>query len=354
MIAIILAGGSGTRFWPLSRQDHPKQLLNLWGERAMIGETAERLAGYTSREKILVISGPHLAAAIREALPEIPADNQIIEPEPRNTAPAIALAAAWAAHRFGDEVVGVFPSDHYIGRVRAFYRSLEVAEGSAQEGGIVTLGLAPTRPETGYGYIQCAQPPDEDLRPLPVARFVEKPNIETALEYLASGDYLWNSGMFFFRPSVLFDEIKTHLPALHEHLTAIRQALGTPQQDQVVHERFAQMEKISIDYGVMEKATWVKVVSASFAWSDVGHWAAISEVSPSDEANNVILGRVITHDTSETVIYNTTERIIAVAGLDKLVIVDTPDALLVLPKERAQDVRILVEKLRLMGHDEVL
>lgn len=354
MIATILAGGSGTRFWPLSRQDHPKQLLNLWGERAMIGETAERLAGYTSRDKILVISGPHLAPAIREALPEIAAHNHIIEPEPRNTAPAIALAAAFAAHRFGDEVQGIFPSDHYIGRPKAFYRSLQAAEDAAQAGGIVTLGITPTRPETGYGYIQCAQAPDDGLDPLDVRRFVEKPDLKTALEYLASGEYLWNSGMFFFKPSALFQEIQAHLPELYAHLEAIRAKLGTPEQDAAIIEHFGQMEKISIDYGVMEKASMVKVVPANFAWSDVGHWAAISEVTPSDEANNVIMGKAITHETSETVIYNTTDRVIAVSGLDKIVIVDTPDALLVLPKERAQDVRILVEKLRNMGHDDVL
>lgn len=354
MIATILAGGSGTRFWPLSRQDHPKQLLNLWGERAMIGETAERLAGYTSRDKILVISGPHLADAIRDALPEIAANNHVIEPEPRNTAPAIALAAAFSDHRFGDEVMGIFPSDHYIGRAKAFYRALKCAEAAASEGGIVTLGITPTRPETGYGYIHCATIPDEDLQALVVANFVEKPDMKTALSYLASGDYLWNSGMFFFRPSVLFAEIKAHLPNLHTHIQAIREALGTPAQDEAIKTHFAQMEKISIDYGVMEKARDVKVVPANFAWSDVGHWAAISEVKPSDEANNVIMGKAITHDTFETVIYNTTDRVIAVSGLDNIVIVDTPDALLVLPKERAQDVRILVEKLRKMGHDDVL
>lgn len=353
MIAIILAGGSGTRFWPLSRQAHPKQLLQLWGNRPMIGETFERLAGYTPKEKIFVVCGKHLQNQVQDALPDLAPENLIVEPEARNTAPAIALATAFAKARFGEEVVGIFPSDHYVGKVKAFYRCLDMAEQTAQAHNIVTIGITPTRPETGYGYIECTTTADDD-EAMGVHAFVEKPSLPLALKYLASGKYLWNAGMFFFRPGALFDAIHQHMPKSSPHLRTILEGIDTPKQDAIITEHFAHLESISIDYGVMEKAEDVWVVPAPFAWSDVGHWAALSEVKASDDADNVILGKAVTHETSDTVIYNTTDRVIAVSGLDKLVIVDTPDALLVLPKERAQDVRILVDKLKKGGHDDVL
>lgn len=318
----------------------------------MIGETYQRLAGFTDESKIFVICGRHLVEQVSDALPQLAKENLIVEPQARNTAPAIALATAFAKARFGDEVVGIFPSDHYIGKVKSFYECLEQAERTAHNHQIVTIGITPTRPETGYGYIECALAPEEDA--MGVQAFVEKPSLPLALEYLASGRYLWNAGMFFFRPSALFSAMRTHMPNSTAPIGKIVESIDTTRQEETIEQCFAQLESISIDYGVMEKAEDVWVVPAPFAWSDVGHWAALSEVKDSDDADNVILGKAVTHETSDTVIYNTTDRVIAVSGLDKLVIVDTPDALLVLPKERAQDVRILVEKLKLGGHEDVL
>lgn len=350
MLPIILAGGSGTRFWPASRRLRPKQLLRLFGEATMLAQTLER---FDARDDALIVCGPHLVGAIRAALPELGDHQLAVEPSPMNTAPAIALGALLAAARFGeDEVVGVFPSDHHVGDVPAFRAACATATEAARAGAIVTLGITPDRPETGFGYIHY-DPSSTEPAP-PVRRFVEKPDADTARAYLDGGAHLWNAGMFFFTPRTLRAEIARQLPEMDAHLDAIAAAIGTPRYDAVLAERFPLMPRTSIDYGVMEGAERVRVVPAEFGWSDVGHWAALHDVLDPDADGNVTRGDVALHEVTGSVVHADSGRLLAAVGVDDLVIVDTPDAVLVMPRSRAQDVRAIVGMLEERGRDDLL
>jgi mannose-1-phosphate guanylyltransferase len=358
MIAIILAGGSGTRFWPLSRHAHPKQSLTLWGDKPMIAHTVSRLSSVCLPEHILIVCGPHLLDQLRAALPDLDAAQFIVEPTPRNTAPAIALATAIAQRRFGSEhVIGVFPSDHFIGDDEAFTQCLLTADQAARTGAIVTLGICPTRPETGYGYI-CYQPPAERSlaagRAWPVEAFVEKPDLTRAISYLERGDHLWNAGMFFFTPTTLDAQIAAHMPDLHAGIATIAAAYGTPDEHDALTAIFPTLPSISIDYGVMERASHILVIPATFIWSDVGHWAALPELHSADERGNVLHADAIAHDTHNTTVWSTTDRLVALVGARDLIVVDTPDALLILPRERAQDVRAITDELKRRRRDTLL
>lgn len=354
MIGIVLAGGSGTRFWPLSRKLRPKQLVSLWDDKPMIEATIDRLAGVSSRDKTFVVLGEHLVDATRDALPDI---EFIVEPCPRNTAPAIGLAAVYAQQRFGDEPIGIFPADHAIGRggaggVANFERCLKLAEQQAEAGHLVTLGITPTSPETGYGYIHY----DESDAPAhPVREFVEKPSRHVAQQYLDSGDYVWNSGIFVFKPSVLLAEMKRQLPEMHRAMMEIAESVGTEQEKATVDRCFSGMRGISVDYGIMENAADVVVIPATFHWSDVGHWDAVDVVSEVDENGNVVDADALLMDVSNSVIYSqNSDRLIAVCGVEDLVVVDTPDAVMVIDRKRAQDVKKLVESLKDAGRNDLL
>ncbi|MFW5968361.1 MAG: mannose-1-phosphate guanylyltransferase [Persicimonas sp.] len=345
MISVILAGGSGTRFWPLSRRDRPKQLVALWDDTPMIRATVERVEQVSDGDRVFVVLGDHLVDATREVLEET---TFIVEPCARNTAPAIGLAAIHAQKRFGDEPIAIFPADHFIGGIEDFERCLHLADKRARDGDIVTLGIRPTRPETGYGYIRFegGAPGSDELVARPVDEFVEKPTRRIAREYVASGDYVWNSGMFVFTPSTLFGEMERQLPEMHEAMMAIGEAIGTEREDEVTRERFAALEGISIDYGIMEGAESVAVIPATFSWSDVGHWAALDEVRPTDDDGNVVEANAHLVDVRDSVVFSENDdRLIAACGLEGMVVVDTPDALLVIPKERAQDVKQIVHDL---------
>ncbi len=351
MISVILAGGSGTRFWPVSTKERPKQLVELWGGRVMIGHTIDRLRRTSDLDESFIVCGEHLVAPMREALPEVDASNFIVEPMARNTAPAIALAAAHIAERFGEDVTfGVYPSDHYVGDPAVFDEAVALGHERAATGAIVTLGITPSRPETGYGYIHRT----DDARDgaYAVEAFVEKPDHATALDYLASGDYLWNAGMFFMTPGTLFEELARQLPTMHEAMTGLRGVLDDEDADHHVHAAFERIEGVSIDYGVMEGAQQVEVIPAKFAWSDVGHWAALPEVAPVDEAGNVTEADTILHDVTDSILYSSNrDRILAGVGLDGMIVVDTDDAVLVMPKSRSQDVRAIVAALKERAQD---
>lgn len=339
MIAVILAGGSGTRFWPLSKRERPKQLIRLFGERVMIGQTVERLKALTSMDRVFVVCGEHLLEQMMEQLPELERENFLVEPAARNTAPAIAWASAHVARLFPDEVVGIFPSDHFVGSQENFAAAVQKACISARHGAIVTLGMRPDRPETGYGYIQRGEQ-TEELGVFAVKAFVEKPDTITALGYLQDGGYDWNAGMFFFMPQSLEAELARQLPQLHAKIQTImasgERELGT------LASVFPTLESVSIDYGIMENALSVCVVPADFAWSDVGQWAALTEVRPTDPQGNVIEANVLLHDVHDSIFYSTQgAKPIAAAGVRDLIVVDTPEAVLVVPKDRAQDVREL-------------
>ncbi|MFB6264098.1 MAG: mannose-1-phosphate guanylyltransferase [Bradymonadaceae bacterium] len=353
MIAVILAGGAGTRFWPSSRRHRPKQLLELAGDRPLIRQTADRLRDAPAVDDLLVVCGDHLVDALSEALPGVRRDQFVVEPAPRDTAPAFALACAHVSERLGDEPVGLFPADHYIDQLDRFHDCLARAESAADAGSIATMGIEPTRPETGYGYIRYT--PDAGTDGVhPVEAFVEKPDRQTALSYLESGSYLWNSGMFFMRPSVLYREMGRQMAESREALDDIRDELAAD-RDAAIGAPFERMEATSLDYGVMEGAEDVVVVPATFTWSDVGHWAAVDSVTETDSDGNAIRGDVLAKDTEDSVVVaDGTDRFVAAVDLDGMVVVDTPDALLVIPKEKAQRVKEVVRDLEDAGRDDLL
>jgi mannose-1-phosphate guanylyltransferase len=357
---VILAGGSGTRFWPLSRKRRPKQLLPLAGDRPLLLETLDRVRGLVAPADILVVAGKSHATAIRRMLPRLPRANLLLEPAARNTAPAIGWAATRLLARDGDAVLAVLPSDHHIQNVAKFRKLLGTAAALAREGALVTLGITPRGPETGFGYLRMAKAAGHrpggarEVEAFPVEAFVEKPSRETAESYLRSGRYLWNAGIFVFRASVVLAEIHRQLPALARALDAIAKVAGTAAEADAVRRWFPKVPAISIDYGVMEKAAApVVVVPADIGWSDLGSFDALSQVRRTDRAGNLVEGKVILVDCRECVVL-ARERPVAVVGGERLVVVDAGDAILVVPRDRVQEVRQVVAELERRGLKEVL
>ncbi len=341
---VIMAGGSGTRFWPLSRSKRPKQFLPLATELPLIVETVNRMNGLATPKETLVVCGKAHAPTVHRLLKGVPKKNVLVEPQARNTAPAIGLAAAHVAARDPDGILLVLPSDHHIADVKGFQRALAAAVKVAKEGYLVTIGIKPTAPETGFGYIQLGQPLAGTARK--AQRFVEKPDRATAEQYLASGDYVWNGGIFVFRAQEILNAFATHLPEMEHPLEEIRASVGKKSAPAVLKKMFARMPAVSIDYGVMEKAGNIAVVPGDFGWSDLGSFAAIPEVSKADAQGNVVRGEgAIVIDSRDCVVL-AQKRPLAVVGLTGMVVVDSGDAVLVLPKERSQDVRKVVEALK--------
>jgi len=351
MFIIIMAGGSGTRFWPLSREKMPKQLLRIGGDDTLIQQTVDRVLPVVPGGHIFFVTNQGLADDIRAQLVSRFGGawdrNFILEPQAKNTAPAIGLAALHVSRIDPDGILAVLSADHVIKDPSAFRRCLATAERAAQEGYLVTLGIRPNRPETGYGYIRAGGPVAVNgiSGVLQVERFVEKPDLPTAQEYLRSGHYYWNSGMFVARASVFLREIERHLPRLHAGLQEIRKSIGTDRLSRTVADVFAGLEPVSIDYGVMERTTMAAVVPADIGWSDVGSWTALDDVSEKDAAGNIVAGNVIDIGCRDSVLY-ADQRLVATIGLRDLIVVDTPDATLVCSRERAQDVKKVVDELK--------
>jgi mannose-1-phosphate guanylyltransferase len=348
--ALILAGGGGTRLWPASRRSRPKQLLALGGSESLIAATFARTSRIVGKERTLVVTAADQADAIRRALPDLPAENLVAEPAARNTGPAVGLGAVAAAARAGNDVrLAVIPSDAFIADEAEFGRVLTVALEHAAET-IVTIGVTPTRPEIGYGYLQRGALVRAGV--YDVARFVEKPDAATANRYLASGDYLWNSGMFFFTAQRLFDEAQRHMPDLAAILSEIR---ASADPTATAHARYPSAPKISIDYGIMEKASGIRVVPGDFGWNDVGSWSALADIRPKDTAGNVAVGDVILCDVAGSVVVSEPGApLVGVVGADDLVVVATKDAVLVVKKDRAQEVRAVVDALTAAKRNELL
>ena len=341
---IIMAGGSGTRFWPLSRVSRPKQFLPLASRLPLITETLARLSAVGAVKDTRVVCGQAHAALVKKALPRLPARNVLVEPQARNTAPAIALAVAHVAHEDPTGVLVVAPSDQHVADVPAFTRAVQEAVRVAQTGAIVTLGIKPSRPETGYGYIRTGDRLSGSAHT--VAAFVEKPDQATAEQYLVSGDYLWNAGLFVFRADTMLQAFAQLMPDLSDALTTYRAALGTRREQAALKKAFAQMPATSIDYGVAEKAHNIAVVPADCGWSDVGSFNALPEVRHQDAAGNVVEGeRTLVIDSQGCVVLGG-GRVVAVVGMADVVVVDAGDAVLVCPKARCQDVRKVVEQLK--------
>ncbi len=359
MYAIIMAGGSGTRFWPLSREKMPKQLLKIGGEDTLIRETVSRVLPLVQMEDIFIVTNQGLADTIGHQL-STKFDrswdaNVILEPEAKNTAPALGLAALHLERLDPEAVMIVLAADHSIRKTDDFLNVLRKAGEAAGHGYLVTLGIKPDRPETGYGYIKsgakCAETGIEGVHK--VEAFVEKPDIETAKGYLKKGGYYWNSGMFVWKVSTFLNEIAKCHPGLHQGLGEIRKSIGTEKETEVVRTVFKKLEPISIDYALMEKTDRAAVIPADIGWSDVGSWTALDDVSERDAAGNVITGNVIDIGSRDSIVY-AEKRLVATIGLKDAVVVDTPDATLVCSKDRAQDVKKVVDELKKRKAEEHL
>ena len=353
MYCVIMAGGSGTRFWPLSRKIKPKQLLNIIGQETMLQMTVDRLRKISFVEDIFIVTGPELAESILKSTKGISEKNLIIEPSGKNTAPCISLAALKISLLQSDAVMGVFPADHLIENYSEFLQSIKTADLLAKEKqSVVTIGVTPTFPSTAFGYIQKGERCDSQFPGAYLLKgFTEKPGAQTAEEYVSSGDYLWNSGMFIWRVNVLLSLIKSHMPDLHRHLDKIKSLMGSEEDIAPVWDEITPQ---SIDYGIMEQVSSNSfVVKADFEWDDVGSWNAVYDILPKDNENNVIHGNGIVLSGSDNLIHSP-NHFTAVVGLDNVVVVHTEDATLVVHKDKVEKVKTLVKHISETGKKELL
>jgi mannose-1-phosphate guanylyltransferase len=340
---VVLAGGRGERFWPLSRRVRPKQLLPLLSGRPMIADTIERLRGAARPEDTFVLTARDLVDAVREAAPMVPAHHVVGEPVGRNTAPAVALAAHWLRDAGEDAVAVILPSDHRIEPAEAFRAELTAAGRTALERrAIVTFGIPPTRAETGYGYIESGAPVAPGSRFHAVAAFREKPDRATAERYASDGRHLWNAGIFVFPPAVMLEEVREHAPDIARALPDVPPRLRD-WEPAVLERYYGTVPSISIDFAVMERSQRALVARAAFGWDDVGSWAALGD-DPADAAGNVARGRALLEDCRGVIAFGE-GGLIAAVGVENLVIVRTGDVTLVCPRDRAQDVRAIVARL---------
>ena len=343
-----MAGGIGSRFWPMSRRDNPKQFLSIVGEDTLIQNTVARLNGIIPIENCHVVTHSRYVENTLEQIPALPAENVFAEPISRNTAPCIAYAALKLYQKDPDAIMVVLPADHVIRNVRKFHEALKVGIAkAAEENALVTIGIEPTFPSTGYGYIQFDPEDSEDqseLSALFVKTFAEKPNIETAERFLDSSDFLWNSGMFIWRVDSILYAIEKHLPDVFESFSSLKEGLTEDEELKAVLSSFKACPSISIDDGVMERADKVYVVPGSFDWSDVGDWKAVFELREKGKSGNAVEGNVILHDASRCFV-QAGDKLVALIGVEDLIVVNTEDALLVCHKEATQRVKNVVDYL---------
>lgn len=352
--AIIMTGGAGTRFWPLSRRARPKQLLPLGdGQESLLRATFRRIGGLVPPDRTYAVTSAALADVISDELPELPRDNILAEPVGRNTAPCVGWGAAHVRRQDPDGVVMVLPADHYVREEHAFERTVARGMRQAAEGDLVTIGVRPTRAETGYGYIELGEPLDDDVHR--ARRFVEKPNRQRAEQFLAAGHFLWNSGMFFFRADVILDAIRTHLPGLGDALRTFDEAATNGHEGEAVERLYTELPDVSLDHGIMEKAEQVAVVPADFGWSDLGSWTTAWDLAEKDGHDNVIAeDDSVVIDTEGSYVRAPAGKCVALIGVEDLVVVDTEDALLIVPRHRTQDVRRVVQALEERNDDDHL
>ncbi len=334
----------------------PKHLLDIHSEKSLIRETVDRIRPLVPPERTLVVTGRSHAVELIRLLPEIPAENILIEPVGRNTAPCIGLAALHIQKRVKDAVMLVLPSDHRIADERQFRRVLEVAAGIADSGSaLLTIGIKPTGPATGYGYLEEGHivATEGDLQIRRVRSIREKPDLPTARDFLKRGGFFWNSGMFIWKASTILAEIAGFLPDLYQGLMKIDDFIGREREDELLESVYPLLPSVSIDYGVMEKAPNVLVIPADFGWSDLGSWDALWEVSPKDENGNVVRGRFIGIDSGDSLVYSP-EKLVAVVGVKDIFVVETKDALLICRRDCSQDVRKVVDRIEKEGLGEYL
>jgi len=355
--ALIMAGGEGTRFWPLSRKDHPKQFLKLNdNQKTMLQETVERINELVPLEQVFIATNEAYQKAIKKQLDGIPEENIIVEPMKRNTAACIGLSSVVIEDKYPGSTMIVLPADHLIKDQKRFVDILRKSIMTAATGkNLVTIGIEPTHPETGYGYIHFGDQLhtiDGD-QVFEVRNFTEKPDLSTAKEFLEEGTYLWNSGMFIWQLSSILANIETHLPEMYESLERIKDALGTDLSQKVIKDEFEKMQSVSIDYGIMEKADDIFVIPGSFGWDDLGSWPALERVKKVDADGNVVIGKHYGIDTTNSIIHSP-NKVVTTIGLDDVVIVDTEDAILICDKKRAQEVKEIRNILEAEGLEDCL
>ena len=352
--ALIMAGGRGERFWPKSRKNLPKQFLSLTDDgKTMIQLTVERILPLVKLEDIFIATNKTYRELVLEQIPGLPEENILCEPIGRNTAPCIGLGAIHIAQKYDDAIMFVLPSDHLIKFTNMFLKTLEtgadVAENNTK---LVTIGITPNYPETGYGYIKF-DPRRTEGQAYAVERFVEKPSLEVAKEYLSTEEYLWNSGMFIWKVSSILKNMQKFMPDTYESLIKIKEASGTPQQDSILEKEFYNMQSQSIDYGIMEKADNIYILPGTFGWDDVGSWLAVERIKKTNEFGNAVAGNIITVNTHNCIIQGD-KKLIAIVGMEDTIVVDTKDATLICAKDSAGDIKKVTENLKICNRNEYI
>jgi mannose-1-phosphate guanylyltransferase len=353
LFVVIMAGGVGSRFWPRSKQKKPKQLIKIFGENSMIQDTVDRLNGLVKKENIFVITNQAQKESVIEQLSDISSENIIAEPFGKNTAACIGLASILIHKKCKDAVTIILPADHLIKDPAGFRETIKKAANFAfSSDSLVTIGIKPTRPETGYGYIQFIDDQVADSI-YKVQTFAEKPNLSTAKRFVEAGDFLWNSGMFIWKTESILKEISIHLPELYEGLLIIDKAIDTESFNEVLTNVYGQLINVSIDYGIMEKSSKVFLTKGDFSWSDVGSWEEVYQLSEKNNERNAQIGDVYTENTTESYIFSP-RKFTAVVGLENVIVIDTKDALLICNRENAQDVKHVVDYLKMNNKDDLL
>lgn len=354
--SVLMAGGKGERFWPKSRTNLPKQFLNISGNKSMIQQSIARLERFMDISQIFIVTNGLYAELIKAQVPHLPHENIIIEPVGRNTAPCIGLASIIIEERFPDSTMIVLPSDHIIENEDGFVQILKTAVQVAEDQeSLVTLGIQPSYPETGYGYIESTSQMEivNDLEVLKVNKFVEKPDLLKAEAYLSAGNYYWNSGIFVWKTNVIRKYIQKLMPEMHDILETMRASFGSSNLDEVIKNEFVKMPDQSIDYGIMEKVDNIYVIPCIFGWDDVGSWTALERINELDENGNVIKGNILNLDTKRCII-ESNGKLIATLGIEDLIIIDTEDVTLICSKDKAQEVKLLLKELRMQKLEQYL
>jgi mannose-1-phosphate guanylyltransferase len=353
LYVLVLSGGAGTRLWPLSRRDRPKQFLELVGERSLLQDTVDRVAEFVPTERIFVVAPPEHRALIHEQLPDLRADHLVVEPYPRGNAAAIGLAMGALSAFDPDAVVAVLPSDHVVAHRGQFRKVLIAATAAAERGLLVTLGITPERADTGFGYIEAGDKLDIEapVEVRAVRRFVEKPKREAAERMVASGGHYWNAGMFVWRVEEILRAYELHLPRTAKAIEALRDAIGSPRYESVLAEVWEETDRTTVDYGIAEKADNVAVVPADIGWHDVGSWARLAQIVSKTE--NWASGDLVAENAQDNYVW-APGKTVALIGVEGLVVVDTPDALLITTKERSEDVKAIVDRLKRDEREDLL
>lgn len=352
-VGIIMAGGLGKRLWPESRVTYPKQFMNLEGGESFLQASHRRASDLFGVENVFLVVREELKGAVISQLPQICSRNIITEPQGKDTAPCIGLASVWIKEKRGDEAMVVLPADHLIRDEKKFAQIILAAAAQAEKGFLVTIGIKPTRAETEYGYLQVGEKLEDldGIALLKVERFTEKPSHKKAREFFEQGNFLWNAGIFAWKPTTILREMETHLPSIHQGLMKIEKVLGTNKEKETIKEAYFSFPKISIDYGVMEKASSVVAVPGDFFWDDIGNWKALERILERDEERNIIGGLVEKMSSSNCILINREDKILGVIGLSNLIIINTKSGLLVVGKEEAHKVKDLVNGL--LGDEEL-